>query len=185
MRKEQHIQQLQVSAACTYRAVWLLSKLSLLKTLSFRGTGNQCPAQLGVGFRHSPPGLIVQGQLAAAHNQLAAAHNQQGQNAAHAQEVTRLQRQVAALQAVIANQADIIRQNQQSRRELTQQHAAAQAGTSSHASSHYKALQHELLNHAYLSAAGVTCMASHAIMFMQSGSAWQEKLHLWQQESVL
>ena len=120
----------------------------------------------------------MQGQLAAAHHQL-------GQNAAQAQEVTRLQRGVADLQAEISNQAGIVRQNQQNRRELTQQHAAAQAGTSSHASSHYKVLQHELLNNAYFSAAGVTCMATHAIMFMQSGSGWQENSHLWQQENML
>ncbi len=60
--------------------------------------------------------------------QLAAAQNQQGQNVALAQEVTRLQRQVAALRAEIANQAGIIRQGQQSRAELTQQLGAAQAG---------------------------------------------------------
>ncbi len=134
--------------------------------------------QLGTGFRHSPSGLVVQGQQAAA-------HNQQGQNAAQAQEETRLQREVADLRAEIANQAGIVRQNQQSRRELTQQHEAAQAGTSSHASLHYKALQHELLNHAYFSAAGMTCMATHAVMFMQSGSSWQENSRLWQQENVL
>ena len=62
-------------------------------------------------------------------DELAAAGNQQGQNAAQAQEVTRLQRQVADLQAEIATQAGIVRQSQQSRRELTQQHEAAQAGT--------------------------------------------------------
>ena len=127
--------------------------------------------QLGVGFRHSPSVLVVQ-------DQLAAAHQQQGQNAAQAQQVTRLQRQLADLRAESANQAGIVRQNQQNRRELTQQHAAAQAGTSSHASSHYKVLQHELLNNAYSLAAGVTCMVSRAIMFMQSESGWQENLHL-------
>ncbi len=60
--------------------------------------------------------------------QLAAAHNQQGQNAALAQEVTRLQRQVADLRAKIANQASIVRQSQQNRAELMQQLGAAQAG---------------------------------------------------------
>ena len=65
--------------------------------------------------------LVVQGQLAAA-------QNQQGQNVALAQEVTRLQRQVAALRAEIATQASIVRQNQQNRAELTQQLGAAQAG---------------------------------------------------------
>jgi len=63
--------------------------------------------------------------------QLAAAHNQQGQNAAQAQEVTRLQRQVADLRAEIANQAGIERQSQQNRVELTQQPQAAQAGMES------------------------------------------------------
>ena len=40
-------------------------------------------------------------------DQLAAAHNRQEQNAAQAQEVTRLQHQVADLPAEIANQAGI------------------------------------------------------------------------------
>ena len=114
----------------------------------------------------------MQGQLAAAHHQL-------GQNAAQAQEVTRLQREVADLQAEISNQAGIVRQSQQNRRELTQQHEAAQPGMSSHASSHQKVLQHALLNNAYSSAAGVTCIATHAIMFMQSECAWQENSLLW------
>ena len=84
-------------------------------------------------------------------DELAAACNQQGQNAAQAQaqEVTRLQRQVADLRAEIANQAGIIRQSQQNRVELTQQLQAAQAGASSHVSCHKKVLQHELLNSAY------------------------------------
>ena len=144
----------------------------MLKTFFVMGTGNLCLMQLGVGFRHSPAWLIMQGQLAAARHQV-------GQNAAEGQEVTSLQRQLADLSAETANQAGIVRQNQQNRREHTQQHAAAQAGTSSHASSHYKVLQHELLNNAYSSAAGVTGMATHAIMFMQSESGWQENLHLW------
>ena len=144
----------------------------MLKTLFVRGTGNQCLMQLGGCFRHSLAGLIMQGQLAAARHQL-------GQNAAQGQEVTSLQRQLADLRAETANQAGIVRQNQQNRRELTQQHAAAQAGTSSHASSHYKVLQHELLNSAYSSPAGVTCMATHAMMFTQSESGWQQNLHLW------
>ncbi|DBA78767.1 TPA: hypothetical protein ACH3X1_008672 [Trebouxia sp. C0004] len=76
--------------------------------------------QLGAGFRHSPAGLIVQ-------DQLAAARNQQGQNAAQAQEVTRLQRQDADLHAEIANQAGIVRQSQQNRVELMQQLEAARA----------------------------------------------------------
>ncbi len=87
--------------------------------------------QLGARFRHSPAGLIVQ-------DELAAAGNQHGQNAAQAQEVTRLQRQVADLQAEIVTQAGIVRQSQQSRRELTQQHEAAQAGMLSHASPYRK-----------------------------------------------
>jgi hypothetical protein len=117
-------------------------------------------------------------------DELAAAGNQQGQNAAQAQEVTRLQRQVADLQAEIATQAGIVRQSQQSRRELTQQHEAAQAGTLPHASSYHQVLQHALLNNAFFVAAGITCMATHEIVFMQSESAWQEKSHLWQQENV-
>jgi predicted nucleic acid-binding Zn-ribbon protein len=64
-------------------------------------------------------------------DQLAAARNQQGQNAAQAQEVTRLQREVADLQAQIANQAVTVRQSQQNRVELTQQLEAAQAGMES------------------------------------------------------
>ena len=76
-------------------------------------------------------------------------------------------------------QAGIITQNQQNRRELTQQHEAAHAGMSSHASSHQNVRQHELLNSAYSSPAGVTCMATHAIMFTQRESGWQQNLHLW------
>ena len=63
--------------------------------------------------------------------QLAAAHQQQGQNAAQAQEVIRLQRQLADLRAETANQAVIIRQCQQNKVELTQQLQAAQAGMES------------------------------------------------------
>jgi len=77
------------------------------------------------------------------------------------------------------------RQNQQSRRELTQQHEAAQAGTLSHASSYQQVLQHALLNNAFSVAAGITCMATHEIVFMQSESAWQKKSHLWRQEKML
>lgn len=61
-------------------------------------------------------------------DQLAAARHQQGQDAAKAQEVTRLQRQVADLHAESANQADEEREN---RVELMQQLDAAQAGMES------------------------------------------------------
>ncbi len=118
-------------------------------------------------------------------DELAAAGNQQAQNAAQAQEVTRLQRQVADLRAEIATQAGIVRQSQQSRRELTQQHEAAQAGTLPHASSYQQVLQHVLLNNAFSVAAGITCMETHEIVFVQSESAWQVKWNPWQQENVL
>ncbi|KAL0020550.1 hypothetical protein WJX77_001743 [Trebouxia sp. C0004] len=70
--------------------------------------------------------LLKEAHFQQLQDQLAAAWIQQ--NAAQAQEVTRLQRQVADLHAELANQTGIIRQSQQNRRELTQQHEAAQAG---------------------------------------------------------
>ncbi|DBA78735.1 TPA: hypothetical protein ACH3X1_008645 [Trebouxia sp. C0004] len=69
--------------------------------------------------------LLKEAHFQQLQDQLAAAWIQQ--NAAQAQEVTRLQRQVADLHAELANQTGIIRQSQQNRRELTQQHEAAQA----------------------------------------------------------
>ncbi|KAL0029796.1 hypothetical protein WJX77_000650 [Trebouxia sp. C0004] len=71
--------------------------------------------------------LLKEAHIQQLQDQLAAARTQQGQNAAKAQEVTRLQRQVADLHAETAIQAGIERQSQQIRRELTQQYDAAQA----------------------------------------------------------
>ncbi|KAL0029987.1 hypothetical protein WJX77_011954 [Trebouxia sp. C0004] len=71
--------------------------------------------------------LLKEAHIQQLQDQLAAARNQQGQNAAQAQEVTRLQRQDADLHAEIANQAGIVRQSQQNRVELMQQLEAARA----------------------------------------------------------